>query len=77
MKYCLPALLLLRSLAIGQESSALSLTSHIPLPNVKGRIDHASVDLEGQRLFVAAVANNTLEVIDLKAGQRVRTIKDL
>ena len=77
MKYCLPALLLLRSLAIGQESSALSLTSHIPLPNVKGRIDHASVDLQGQRLFVAAVANNTLEVIDLKAGQRVRTIKDL
>ena len=66
MKYCI-ALLLLTSFALGQESSALSLTTHIPLPNVKGRIDHASVDLKGQRLFVAAVANNTLEVIDLKS----------
>src|SRR6266705_5416917 len=63
--------------AAGQESSALSLTTHIPLPNVKGRIDHSSIDLKGQRLFVAAVDNHTLEVIDLKAGKRVRTIPDL
>ncbi len=54
----------------------MSLTTHIPLPNVKGRIDHASVDFKGQRLFVAAVANNTLEVIDLKSSQRVQTITD-
>jgi len=77
MKYCIAALLLLNSLAFGQESSALSLTTRIPLPNVKGRIDHSSVDVKGQRLFVAAVANHTLEVIDLKSGQRVRTITDL
>jgi hypothetical protein len=44
----------------GQEPPALSLTIHIPLPNVKGRIDHASVDLKSQRLFVAAVANNVI-----------------
>jgi hypothetical protein len=77
MKYCITALLLLNSLAVGQESSALSLTARIPLPNVKGRIDHSSVDVKGQRLFVAAVANHTLEVIDLKAGKQVRTIPDL
>jgi hypothetical protein len=77
MKYCIAALLLLSGLAAGQETSALSLTTHIPLPNVKGRIDHSSIDLKGQRLFVAAVDNHTLEVIDLKAGQRVRTIPDL
>jgi len=77
MKYCIATLLLLSGMAFGQESSALSLTTRIPLPNVKGRIDHASVDLKGQRLFVAAVANNTLEVIDLKSGTRVRTITDL
>jgi len=35
-----------------QQSDALSLESHIPLPNVKGRIDHLSVDTKGQRLFV-------------------------
>ena len=77
MKYGIAVLLLLNGLAVGQESPVLSLTTHIPLPNVKGRIDHASVDLKGQRLFVAAVANNTLEIIDLKSNQRVRTITDL
>jgi DNA-binding beta-propeller fold protein YncE len=77
MKYCIAALLALSSVVVGQEPPALSLTTHIPLPNVKGRIDHASVDLKGQRLFVAAVANNTLEVIDLKSSQRAQTITDL
>ncbi len=77
MKYCIATLLLLNGLAVGQESSALSLTTRIPLPNVKGRIDHSSIDVKGQRLFVAAVDNHTLEVIDLKAGRRVRTIPDL
>lgn len=57
--------------------SALSLEARIALPDVKGRIDHASVDVKGQRLFVAAVENHTLEVIDLKAGQSVHTITDL
>jgi hypothetical protein len=62
---------------IGQESPVLSLESHISLPNVKGRIDHLSVDVKGERLFVAAVENHTVEVINLKSGQRVHTITDL
>src|SRR5262249_61868455 len=37
----------------------------IALPGVSGRIDHLDVDLSGQRLFVAALANNTVEIIDL------------
>jgi DNA-binding beta-propeller fold protein YncE len=65
------------STVAGQESQVLSLETHIPLPNVKGRIDHASVDVKGERLFVAAVDNHTLEVVDLKSGQRVHTITDL
>src|SRR5712692_9386877 len=63
--------------AAGQEAQPLSLETHIPLMNVKGRIDHATVDLKGERLFVAAVDNHTLEVIDLKSGRRVHTITDL
>jgi len=63
--------------ASGQDSEALSLDAHIPLPNVKGRIDHFSVDVKGQRLFVAAVENHTLEVIDVKLGQHVHTIANL
>src|SRR5712664_1946888 len=82
MKYCVPKVLLVASLALsglasGQESLVLSLTAQIPLPDVKGRIDHLGVDVKGQRLFVAAVDNHTLEVIDLKSGQRVHTISDL
>lgn len=62
---------------VGQESQPLALASRIPLPNVKGRIDHFSVDIKGQRLFVAAVENHTLEVVDLKTGQVAHTIADL
>src|SRR5882672_7180201 len=87
MKFRMPTLFLATSLlatlftfnsmAAGQESQPLTLETHIPLPNVKGRIDHLGVDLKGERLFVAAVDKHTLEVIDLKSGQRVRTIVDL
>jgi hypothetical protein len=57
-----------------QERQALRLARTIPLPEVTGRLDHMGVDLEKKRLFVAAVTNNTLEVVDLAAG---RTIKSL
>jgi len=67
----------LPSLALGQASPALQLTTHIALPGVDGRMDHLSVDLKGQRLFATAFDYHTLEVIDVQAGQRVSTIKDL
>lgn len=71
------AMLIVSPGAVGQEKQVLSLETHIPLPSVKGRIDHFSVDVKNQRVFVAAVENHTLEVIDLKSGQRVHTIADL
>jgi DNA-binding beta-propeller fold protein YncE len=52
----------------------LRLVQTIPLAGVEGRIDHLAVDLAGQRLFVAALGNNTMEVIDLKRGQRIRSV---
>ena len=61
----------------GGGSSALSQVQSIQLPGVEGRIDHMAADLENGRLFVAALGNNTLEVIDLKAGKRIDEIKDL
>ena len=73
----LASLLALSGSAAAQDSQVLSLKSHIALPNVKGRIDHFSVDVKGQRLFMAGVGNHTLEVIDLQSGKRVRTIPDL
>lgn len=52
----------------------LRLVQTIAMPNVKGRIDHMDVDAQGKRLFVAGLENGTLEVIDLQAGKRVRSI---
>jgi len=63
--------------ALGQGREVLSLETHIPLPSLKGRIDHFSADVKGQRIFVAAVENHTVEVVDLKSGQRIHTISDL
>ncbi|MFB3922021.1 MAG: YncE family protein [Terriglobia bacterium] len=59
------------------DSVALRQVQTIPLPGVEGRIDHLGVDVRGQRLFVAALGNNSLEVLDLRAGTRVRSITGL
>jgi hypothetical protein len=57
-----------------QDKQSLHLVQTIPMPNVKGRIDHMDVDLEGKRLFIAAVENGSMEVVDLNGGKWVRTI---
>src|SRR5260370_13300413 len=61
--------------ALGQPAP-LKLLQKIPMPNVKGRLDHFGVDLASRRLFVAALGDdqNTVEVIDLKSGKRVFSI---
>jgi YVTN family beta-propeller protein len=63
--------------AWGQASEPLRLEKTIELPDVQGRIDHMSVDVKGERLFVSALGNNTVEVIDTKEGKRVKTIGGL
>src|SRR5215472_11154511 len=52
----------------------LRLVQTISMPNVRGRIDHMDVDVRGKRLFVAGLENGTLEVVDLHAGKRIRSI---
>lgn len=55
----------------------LRLERKIELPDVRGRIDHMSVDPKSRRLFVAALGNDTVEVIDLAAGRRFQTLRGL
>jgi DNA-binding beta-propeller fold protein YncE len=55
----------------------LQLKQTIPLPGVKGRIDHFDFDAAGERLFVCALGNNTAEVIDWRKGERVHSITGL
>src|SRR5215212_6163674 len=49
----------------------------IPLDGVQGRFDHFGVDANAKRLYVAALGNNTVEVIDLAAGKRIHSISKL
>src|SRR4051812_22675273 len=52
----------------------LTLVGTIDLPGVEGRIDHLAVDTVAQRLFLAALGNNTVEVLDLKGGRHIKTL---
>ncbi|HVI08922.1 MAG TPA: hypothetical protein VND65_11600 [Candidatus Binatia bacterium] len=63
--------------ADAQSTEALPFESSIPLPDVKGRIDHFSVDVDGQRIFVAAVENGSVEIVDVKTRRRVHSIGNL
>jgi DNA-binding beta-propeller fold protein YncE len=47
------------------------------LPGVEGRIDHLSADVAGGRLFIAALGNGTVEVLDIRKGERSSEIKGL
>lgn len=71
----LPALLLsFAILTCAQAHDALIIDKTIPMPKVEGRIDHMAADVPHQRLFVAALGNNTVEVLDLKAGKTIRSL---
>jgi len=60
--------------ASAQDHAPLRLLQTIPMPNVKGRIDHMDVDVKGKRLFVAGLENGSLEVVDLQAGKWLKSI---
>jgi DNA-binding beta-propeller fold protein YncE len=70
------ALCLCQTAASG-EKPVLRLMQTIRLPGVEGRIDHMDFDAASQRLFVCALGNNTLEVIDTLKGERLHSITGL
>ena len=55
----------------------LQLKQTIALPGVEGRIDHFDFDAAGERLFVCALGNNTVEVLDLRKSERIHSITNL
>jgi DNA-binding beta-propeller fold protein YncE len=63
--------------SISAQNPPVKLTETIPLPGVEGRIDHFALDAVGNRLFVAALGNNSVEVVDLRIGERVKSITGL
>jgi DNA-binding beta-propeller fold protein YncE len=67
---CTAFLILLGAASAG----TLTLERTIPLPGVDGRIDHFGIDVDGGRLFVAALGNQTVEVVDFKQGKAIRSL---
>src|SRR5438874_13574145 len=65
------------TIAAHAEQEAIKLKQTIALPGVEGRIDHFALDPSGERLFVCALGNNTVEVLDLRKGQRIHSITGL
>jgi len=57
-----------------ESAAPLVLTGAIPLPNVKGRIDHFGLDPAHNRLFVSALGNNSEEIISIGAQTVVHAI---
>jgi|SRR5690348_4678557 len=81
-KIILPDIFLLCFLFYGchaqtSSNNLLQLTGTITLPGVSGRIDHISFDSNNNYVFVSALGNNTLEVIDLKNKKVIHSIKGL
>ena len=64
----------LAQLAQAAGGPPLELAATIPMPGVEGRIDHLALDAAGRRIFVAALGNGTVEVLDLARGRDEKSL---
>jgi DNA-binding beta-propeller fold protein YncE len=73
------ALLAVLSAAAGApaaEKPALELLQTLVLKGPAGRLDHLALDAKRQRLFVANMANSTLDIVDLHSGKLLKQIPE-
>src|SRR5262245_24757533 len=63
--------------ATADPNPGLLLERAITLKGVSGRIDHMAIDVGRNRLFVAELGNNTLDVIDVHGGRSLHRIAGL
>jgi DNA-binding beta-propeller fold protein YncE len=71
------AVLLFVAIQPEPQQEPLTLVRAIGLPRVEGRIDHLALDPTGEKLFVAALGNNTVEVVDVKNGTHLKSLPGL
>ena len=57
--------------------ASLEIDARISLGSIRGRIDHLAIDTERKRLYVAELGNDSVGVVDLNAGEVLRTITGL
>jgi DNA-binding beta-propeller fold protein YncE len=63
------------ALAAPQAGEPLAAVGRIDLPGVEGRFDHFTFDAATGRLFVAALGNNTVEVVEVHSGKRLASAR--
>jgi DNA-binding beta-propeller fold protein YncE len=56
------------------EVAPLRLVTIIPLPHVQGRIDHFSVDVPGRRLFISALGDHSVQVVDVRSEKWLQSL---
>jgi DNA-binding beta-propeller fold protein YncE len=69
-----PLVLLAWAAVAGAAEPPLKLVQTIQLKGPAGRLDHLALDAKGGRLFVANMANASLDVVDLKAGKLIKQV---
>jgi DNA-binding beta-propeller fold protein YncE len=60
--------------ALRSEEPALERVQVIDLAGPNGRLDHLALDRKHGRLFVANMANSSLDIVDLRVGKLVKQI---
>lgn len=55
----------------------LHLLHTVRLPGLHGRLDHFAVDLAGDRLFMSALGDDTLEVFSLRTNRLIHSLRGL
>jgi hypothetical protein len=75
LKICVMTLALYALTVKAQEKLPLKLVATIPMPGFTGDFDHFGLDLKGNRLFLASEDQKTVEVFDLRTGDRIHSIK--
>jgi DNA-binding beta-propeller fold protein YncE len=68
---------LLDAPAARAQPAPLTLEAKIPLGQVRGRIDHLAIDAGRQLLFVAELGNDSVGIVDLRAGTVVHRLSGL
>jgi len=59
---------------VNDEFAPLILTRIIPIPDTVGRFDHMAVDNERGLIFATVFGNDTVEVLQVQRGKRIRTL---
>jgi hypothetical protein len=61
--------------ALAADQPALELVQTIELKGKAGKLDHLIVEGKSERLFLANKVNNTVDIVDVKAGKHLHQLK--